>query len=602
MRRFFPFLEWIPTDLEIVKADLVAGITVALVLIPQSMAYAQLAGIPAYFGLYAAFLPGVVAALYGSSRQLATGPVAVVSLLTAAAIIPLTGGPDTLSSEQVLSLYVPLAILLAFMVGLIQLTIGWMRLGVIVNFLPHPVIIGFTNAAAIIIGLSQLDKFLGVEKIRAESFVAEIWAVLGQVQNAHMPTLVMGVSAFVLMWALRIWLPRVPGILVAVTAAVPASWLLGFEQMGGSVVGTIPSGLPELALPVIELNHAIQLFPSAAIIALVGFLEAITIAKAISARTRGRLDPNQELIGQGLGNLVGSLSQSYPTSGSFSRSAVNLFSGAKSGLSAVVTGLLVMCTLLFLTPLLYHLPTPVLAAVIMMAVVNLINVKAMRHAWSAHRYDGIAAVITFFSTLVFAPHLERGIIVGIVLAVMLYIYRTLMPHVTILGRSREGDLVDARQHNLPFAENVMAIRYDGSLYFANVAFFEEAVLGVVSDQPKLIYLLIVADKIDLMDASGEEVMSHLHRRLSESGIELIFSGMQAPVKAVLNRTGLAAKIDEKNFFKDPESALDDVHRRLVEANIDIKFCPLRRQHVSRRIGSRLARATVHRRRRAAKRR
>ncbi len=473
--KLFPFLRWFPMGASSLRADFVAGITVALVLIPQSMAYAQLAGLPAYYGLYAAFLPGMVAALWGSSKQLATGPVAVVSLLTASALAPFA----QIGSEQ----FVALAILLALLVGLVQLVLGVFKLGVVVNFLSHPVIVGFTNAAAIIIGLSQLNKIFGVKMPRSEHFLNDIWAVVQNLGGTHWPTLVMGVVAFAMMWAMRKYLPKLPGVLIAVVLTTLASWAIGFEAMGGQVVGTIPPGLPHVAVPPLDLGIAGQLITSAVIIALVGFMEAISIAKAMAAKTKDRVDPNQELIGQGLANVVGSFTQAYPSSGSFSRSAVNLNAGARTGMSSVFTGLIVLGTLLLLTPLLYHLPQAVLAAVIMMAVVGLINFKAIKHAWEANKHDGVASVVTFLATLAFAPHLDNGILVGAGLAVGLFLYRTMKPRVALLGRFPDGTLRDLRVHpHLPTDERIVVVRFDGQLYFANVSFFEDTILGAVADR------------------------------------------------------------------------------------------------------------------------
>jgi SulP family sulfate permease len=689
LARFLPFLRWLPPGPGALRADAIAGITVALVLIPQSMAYAQLAGMPAYYGLYAAFLPGMVAALWGSSAQLATGPVAVASLLTASALAPLAA----VGSEQ----FVALAILLAFVVGLIQIALGMFRLGVVVNFLSHPVIVGFTNAAAIIIGLSQLNKVLGVSMPRSESFLRDIWGVLQQAGDTHLPTLAMGVAAFAIMWGLRKYLPRLPGVLIAVALTTLASWAVGFEHNGsarleeiedaevrtlvgeylqteahiaelnrqvaekaealkalqadeqapgqhalalryeidllklsladaelenrrrhratrkfifdrvpeaggapatlylagqappgaqtdgyrwrikkigkeaiqliggGEVVGTVPSGLPALSLPAITFERVSALLSGALVISLVGFMEAISIAKAMAAKTKQRIDPNQELLGQGLANMVGSFSQSFPVSGSFSRSAVNLNAGAVTGLSSVFAGLIVLVTLLFLTPLLYHLPQAVLAAVIMMAVVGLINFKAIRHAWRASRHDGIAAIVTFVATLAFAPHLDRGILVGAGLAIVLYLYRTMQPRVAILGRHPDGTLRDVKVFpELPRSEQVIALRFDGRLYFANVPYFEDAVLEAVAANPKVKYLLVVGEGINELDASGEEVIHHLVRRLRDSGVTMVFSGLKKQVRDVMQATGLDRLIGAGNTFPSEDAALEAISRQLGE--------------------------------------
>ncbi len=567
-QKLLPFLRWWPLTGGKVRADLIAGITVALVLIPQSMAYAQLAGLPAYYGLYAAFLPGMIAALWGSSNQLATGPVAVVSLLTASALMPFAA----LGSEQ----FIALAILLALLVGLFQLGLGLLRLGVVVNFLSHPVIVGFTNAAALIIGLSQLNKIFGVDMPRSESFANDILGVLSQIPDTHLPTLAMGLAAIGIMLYLKKMLPKFPGVLVAVVATTVASYLLGFAEMGGSVVGEIPAGLPSIAVPHIDMSVLGALLSSAIVISLVGFMEAISIAKAMAAKTKDRIDPNQELIGQGLSNIVGSFSQAYPVSGSFSRSAVNLNAGARTGLSAVFTGLVVLVTLLFLTPLLYHLPSAVLAAVIMMAVFGLINFKAIKHAWQANKHDGAAAVVTFVATFGFAPHLDQGILVGAGLAIVLYLYRTMHPRVAILGRFEDGTLRDLKVHpDLPTDPRIIAVRFDGSLYFANVSYFEEAILEAVAHQPTAKFVLVVGDGINQVDASGEEVLHHLVERLKDGGVTLVFSGLKRQVLEVMRHTNLYEVIGRNCIYPTEGMALNAIYEWLQVDDADGAFCPLK---------------------------
>lgn len=683
LQRFLPFLRWFPYSGATLRADFLAGLTVALVLVPQSMAYAQLAGMPAYYGLYAGFLPVAVAALWGSSKQLGTGPVAVASLLTASSLTPLAApGSDS---------FVALAIMLALMVGVFQLALGVFKLGVVVNFLSHPVIVGFTNAAAIIIALSQVNKLLGVPIGRSEFFLGDIWGVLQLVADTHLPTLAMGVAGLVLIWAIRRFAPKLPGVLIAVAVTTVASWQIGFEHNatatleqiadpearallaefvrteerirelngqvlakggelkalqgpeaahaaatlkyeiellrlqlkdredenrrrnrairsvvfeqvagaegappsfhalgglpsgartdgrhwritragggslrltgGGEVVGKVPEGLPSFGLPKFSWDMLASLLSATIVISLVGFMEAISIAKAIAAKTRDRIDPNQELVGQGLANVVGALTQAFPVSGSFSRSAVNMNAGARTGMSSVITAVFVLLTLLFLTPLLYHLPQAVLAAVIIMAVIGLINFAAVRHAWQASRHDGVAAVATFVATLAFAPHLDKGIMVGAGLAIMLYLYRTMTPRVAILGRHSDGTLRDARAHDLPPSKVVTAVRFDGRLYFANVSFFEDAILEAVASNPDAPYLLIVGDGINELDASGEEVIHHLVERLRGSGIVVLFAGLKKQVVDVMQATGLRAAIGEKSFFASAEHALEAIYSR-----------------------------------------
>ncbi|MCU7946067.1 MAG: SulP family inorganic anion transporter, partial [Candidatus Thiodiazotropha sp. (ex Cardiolucina cf. quadrata)] len=401
----------------------------------------------------------MIAAIFGSSRQLATGPVAVVSLMTAAALGPLATTPEA---------YLAYALLLAFMVGVFQLFLGLFKLGVLVDFLSHPVVVGFTNAGALIIATSQLGKVFGVSVEREAHHYETVWNTLvAAVDNTHGSTFGMAILAFAIMWGVRRFAPNLPGVLIAVVITTLLAWFTGFGDAGGKVVGDIPKGLPALALPVFELTTIWQLIPVAITISLIGFMEAISIAKAMAARTRQRLNANQELIGQGLSNIAASMFSGYPVSGSFSRSAVNINAGAITGFSSVVTGLVVAITLIFLTPLLYHLPQATLAAVIIMAVINLIKVEPIIHAWKAQPHDAVVAVITFVLTLLFAPHLDKGIIVGVLLSLGLFLWRTMRPRFAQLSRYKDGTMRDIRVRHLDTSPVISVVRFDGSLYFAS---------------------------------------------------------------------------------------------------------------------------------------
>ncbi len=698
--KILPFLAWFRNyGADSLRADMVAGLTVALVLIPQSMAYAQLAGLPAYYGLYAAFLPPMIASLFGSSLQLATGPVAVVSLMTAASLEPLAAA----GSEG----YIAYAILLALIVGLLQFSLGVLRLGLVVNFLSHPVVNGFTNAAAIIIASSQLSKLFGVNVESAKHHYETILQVIQEaVHYTHWPTLAMGVLAFSIMYGLNRISHKIPSVLVAVVVTTLLSWATGFEQhvstgisgieslqtrklirdfnrsvntvqplaaertelhrkldgakrrgdvtgeinarheislisveierlrlqaqayrnqlrrqlfagqqrgdgsyrfflpdkvpvgvetdgrtwrilvgnkalpeaqlvvtSGGAVVGQVPRGLPTFGLPDISIRTALQLLPYAAIIALLGFMEAVSVAKAMSARTGQRLDPNQELIGQGLANIVGSIGNSYPTSGSFSRSAVNLQAGAVSGLSSVFTSLAVVIVLLFFTPLLYHLPQAVLAAVIMMAVVGLINVSGFVHAWKAQRHDGIISVISFFSTLAFAPHLDKGIMIGVFLSLAVFLYKSMRPTIVSLCRDEDDAHRECGVRRLRECEYLAVVRFDGPLFFANASYLEDRIAQLRLSKPKLRHILLVANGISELDASGEEALSLMVDRLKSAGIEISLSGVNETVMAVLRRTHLLEKIGKEHFYATSSRAITLVHQR-VHAGSDQADCPL----------------------------
>ena len=556
----------------VLKADIIAGITVALVLVPQSMAYAQLAGLPAYFGLYASFLPPMVAAIFGSSRQLATGPVAVVSLLTAASLEPLAAT----GSEGFLAY----AILLAILIGGFQVFLGLARLGVLVDFLSHPVVVGFTNAGAIIIGTSQLSKLFGVSVEKQPHHYETVYhIILEAAQNTHWLTFFFAVISIGMLWGIKKYNPRLPGVLIAVAACTLLSWAIGFADKGGAIVGAIPAGLPAMSMPVFDWEVIKQLISSAVIISLIGFMEAISIAKAMAARTRQRIDANQELVGQGISNIVSGLFGGYAVSGSFSRSAVNIDSGAITGLSSIVTGAVVGVTLLFFTPLLYNLPQATLAAVIIMAVVNLVKIEPIKHAWKAEKHDGVVAVVTFALTLIMAPHLENGIIIGVVLAMVLFIYRTMRPRMAILSRFHDGTFRDVHVHTeLDRCKKIVMFRFDMSLYYANAGYFETQVLEMVADNPDAEYLILDAEGINTIDATGAEVLLHLHERLEKIGVTIIVARMKKQFMDCMRRTGTLEKMggDNWRFFSRITFALSQAWSKMEcdKCNNGAK-CPMR---------------------------
>jgi len=684
--RFFPFLAWFPVSFIILRSDLIAGITGALVLVPKAMAYAQLSGLPLYFGLYTAFIPAIVGALWGSSRQLATGPVAIVSLMTAAAVTPLA---IPYTDE-----YVGFALLLTLLVGCIQLSLGVIKLGNIVNFVSHPVILGFMNAAAIIIGLSQLDLLLGIPKGRSDFFLKDIWDMLAYLPQTHLPTVAMACFGLILMLTLKkVQALAKASVLIAVIVTTALSYFVGYDQKssappsaihtstasdlvnrydtvhqqiltysadltnlssqlrqaeklheartaaelsykidlltleiealkvenskllhgvhllhfvwgktddkkepslyqvghvpkgvetdghewhikkiehgemvligGGDVVGKIPSGLPSFRLPTLSLDAIMQLLTAALVISLVAFMESISMAKAMASKEKQRIDPNQELIGQGLANIGGSLFQAYPACGSFTGSAINLQAGAKTGFAMVFNGTFVAATLLFLTPCLYHLPKAVLAVIIVLAVIGLITPQALKHTWKASRPDGIVALVTFVVTLIAAPHLDKGIMIGTVLSLGLYLYHTMAPRVAILGRHEDGTLRDIQVNpHLVTSTQFTAIRFDGSLYFANVAHFEDAVLAAVAGHKEAKYLLVVGDAINYIDSSGEELLHRLVVQLRESGVNPVFSGIKKQILDVMLSTGLFKVIGTHNIFATEDQAIASIIQRL----------------------------------------
>ncbi|PID72692.1 MAG: sodium-independent anion transporter [Desulfobulbus propionicus] len=708
LTKIFPFLGWFKGyNAKSLQLDVLAGLTVALVLIPQSMAYAQLAGLPAYYGLYAAFLPPMVASLFGSSRQLATGPVAVVSLMSAASLEPLAtaGSPE----------FIAYSVVLALVVGIFQFSLGVLRLGLVVNFLSHPVVNGFTNAAAIIIASSQFSKFFGVYVDKApHHYETMIRVAQAALDYTHWPSLAFGAGAVAIMVFLKRLNPRIPNVLVAVAITTVISYFIGFnndafvhiEKLqldgiqekisefnhtiekitqlgneragigkeidnikknieghgpsldliklenevavltatidlekhhshvlrqylrglkfealkendsytfypkdnlptgiqtdgrtwrikvsnikldetklklmgGGAIVGKIPEGLPTLTVPNLSIKSFFKLLPTAIIISLLGFMEAIAIAKAMAAKTGQKLDPNQELIGQGLANILGSIGSSYAVSGSFSRSAVNLQAGAVSGVSSVVTSVMVVITLLFLTPLLYHLPQAVLAAVIMMAVIGLVNTKGFVHAWHAQKHDGIISVITFVVTLAYAPHLDKGIMVGVALSMGVFLYRSMRPVVAKLSMYKDASLQSMEHYRLRGCRHIAVVRFDGALFFANASYLDEQIIKFRTEMPDLRYILLDASGINDIDASGEEELSLIVSRMQSAGLGFAVCNAKGPILEVLDRTHLFEKIGNENFYPTTTAAVTDIMTK-VHDNTDLpaegcKNCPL----------------------------
>jgi SulP family sulfate permease len=553
---FIHFFQRFSMRRETLKDDLLAGITVSLVAIPQSLAYAQLAGVPAYYGLYASLIPTIFGALFGSSRQLSTGPVAMTSLLTAASVAPLAAHGTELFYSYV--------ILLALLSGLFQIAFGVLRMGVLLNFLSHPVLMGFINAAALIISLSQLPTLLGIPSKQTSHFLVDIWGVLSSAGTMHEISLGFGLSAIILLLAFKKYAPKLPGVLITVALLTWVSYALEFANMGGRVVGEIPQGLPGLSLPPMDWHASIALLPAGFVIALISFMEAMSSSKVIAIKTRQPWDQNKELIGQGMAKVAAAFSHSMPVSGSFSRSALNLALNARTGFASVVSAFSVLLTLLFFTPLLYHLPKPVLAAIIMVAVLGLVNFQNFAKAWQANRDDGVASMVTFVATLAFAPNIQNGILTGILLSLALLLYRMMRPHIAILGMHQDATLRDAQRHNLPpLHPKVGALRFDGALRFVNVSYFEDALLQLERENPEINHVLVKCSGINDVDASGVEMLANLVTRFRDNGITLIFSGFKKQVQDVLDRTGLTEKIGASSIFATDREAIIQLNQVLA---------------------------------------
>ena len=713
LERLFPCISWLRHyDRPTFKADFTAGCTVALVLVPQSMANAQLAGLPAYHGLYAALLPALIGGLFGSSRHIITSSVAITSIMASAALEPLvmTGTSG----------YIAYMILLTLMVGVVQLILGLCRMGILVSFLSLPVVSGFTNAAAVIIACSQLSKLFGVSVESSEYQYQTLLHVLQSAWNyTHLPTLLMALLALGIMWATKRFAPAVPAVLAAVALCTLVSWAVGFEKnmtadidvlgssearelvqqlarqqvemariteelgelkqkdavrppvhpraaaiesrhiveqkalekirlgenmaltrehlrrmlfiavaredggvmlyarnspyllpgtqmqaepppasesvdgltwriaigngidnvhalhfrAGGSVVGSMPHGLPDFTLPDMNLQRILQLLPQALVIAFMGFAESISIAKAAASRFGYKLNPNQELVGQGLANIAGSVTLTSPVSGSFSNSAVNIAAGGKTGMAAVIAACGALLTLLLLTKALYYLPQPVLAVIVMRSVAGLVNVREFRRAWTARRHDGCIAMITFCATLYFAPHMDYGIGLGVLLSLMLFFYDSMRPSVVALSYGPDNVLRDVDVFGLMECRHIAVIHFQGVLFFANAGVLEDHVDWRLKNQKELRHIHLVCTGITQIDSSGEDTLAMLVKRTGEAGVGISFSGVVGSVAEVLDRTGVLKTVGWENVFISPREAIRAVHKR-IKHDEGCTDCPL----------------------------
>lgn len=538
------------------RGDVIAGLTVALVMIPQSLAYAKLAGLPPQVGLYAALLPAVVAALFGSCGQLSTGPVALSGLLVGASILPLAGGDPARA--------LALALLLALLSGLIQLALGVLRLGWLLNLLSVPVLMGFVNAAALIICLTQIPPLFGVSMAQTGPLVLDFAHLLIDGRMLHVPSAAFGLGALAALVLFKRLAPRVPSVPLVVASATALSAWLGFEANGGEVIGHIPQSLPALSLPPLQPDLAMTLMPAAFVVAMVSFMEAASSAKLISGRTRQAWDQDQELIGQGLGKIAAAFTSGMPVSASFSRSALNYASNARTGLSSVVTAGLILLTLLYLTPLLWHLPKPALAAVILQAVGGLLDLKVLRRAWRTNRDDGAGAAVTFAATLAFAPNIQNGIFTGLILTLALMVYRGMRPRVALLGLHADGSYRDLQRFGLPHPHpQLVVLRFDSALSFVTAAPFEDGMLRAARAQPDVRIVLVSAAGINDIDATGLYTLAGLMERFHAQGQSIAFCGLKKQVIDAMERDGLWARIAEQARYRSEQQAITALVKTLA---------------------------------------
>ena len=535
------------------RGDLSGGLTTAVMLVPQAMAYAMLAGLPPIVGLYASTVPLVIYALLGTSRQLAVGPVAIVSLMVAVS----AGALVSPGSAE----YMACAVLLAALVGLIQLVMGLIRLGFVVNFLSHPVISGFTSAAALVIGLSQLQYLLGIDLPRGHVYLTllNVARRLGEIDPV---TLAIGGGAMGLLLLLKQLKPAFPGALAVVALGTLAVWLLGLETRV-AIVGAVPAGLPALSLPTWSWTLIQQLSPSALAISMVGFMESFAVAKSFARKNRYEIDANKELIGLGAANLGGGLLSGYPVTGGFSRTAVNAQAGARTGLAAVITAAVIAGTLLVLTPLFYYLPRSVLAAIIMAAVFGLVDAAEVKHLYRVKRSDLALQLLTFVATL--SLGIEPGILLGIGASLLLHVLRTTRPHTAVLGRLPGTHVYRnvARHPEAEQIEGLLLVRFDAQFYFGNVTFLKDKIQRLLAAQPGPVQAVVInASSINQIDSSADGALHEIVADLRDEGVEIYFAEVRGPVRDVMNRSGFDRLLGEDHFSQTMRGAVELAKRAI----------------------------------------
>jgi len=567
--QFIPILQWLPNYRKAnLSGDLSAGLTVGIMLIPQGMAYAMLAGLPPVFGLYASLIPQVIYALLGTSRQLSVAPVAMDSLLVAAGL-----GALSLSGVEE---YTSMAIFLALFMGSIQFLLGIVKMGFLVNFLSKPVISGFTSAAALIIGLSQLKHLLGApieNSNQIHILLGNTFEVLDQI-NGY--AIILGVAAILIIKAIKKWSPRIPAALVVTLLGIIITYAFNLSEHGLNIVREVPSGLPKVGLPEFSMNRINDLAPVALTLALIAFMEAISVAKAIEER-KGlqEVRPNQELIAIGMANIVGSIFQSYPVTGGFSRTAVNDQAGASTPLASIISAVIVGLTLLFLTPLFYHLPKTVLAAIIMVAVFGLIDFTYPVRLFNKRKDEFVVLLITFLTTLTVG--ITEGIILGVLISIGLMIYRTSQPHYAVLGRIKDSTNyrnVKRFDKEVSIDPEVLFFRFDGQLYFGNKDYFKtELTQAIESRGNELKGIVLSVEAINYIDSSAAHMLRQLFSQLENKGIKITISGPIGPIRDILKRSEIVDLIGKQSFFdnahdaflfiKGDENKIDEYSRRIA---------------------------------------
>lgn len=549
LKKYLPILNWSKEyNRSLFISDFVAAIIVTIMLIPQSLAYALLAGLPAEVGLYASILPLMAYTIFGSSRFLSVGPVAVVSLMTAAAV-----GNFALQNTTE---YLAIAVALAWISGGILIVMGLLRLGIMANFLSHPVISGFITASGLIIAASQLKHILGIESSGHNLFDI-VLNLLAHRDQVHGPTVLLGISTLLfLLWVRQYFKPLLltlglsnfmadivakAGPVLAVVVTIFITWFYDLELLGVRIVGEVPTGLPSLQLPQFDSELWQQLFISALLISIVGFVESVSVAQTLAAKRRQRISPDQELIGLGASNIASAISGGFPVTGGFSRSVVNFDAGAATPAAGAFTAIGIALAAIFLTPLIYFLPKATLAATIIVAVLSLVDFQALKRTWQYSRNDFIAMLATIVLTLI--EGVEIGIMTGVGLSLLLYLYRTSKPHSAIVGRVPGTEhFRNIDRFEVETCKKILTLRIDESLYFANARYLEDLIYEQVANNPELKHFILMCPAVNLIDASALESLEAINQRLKDSGVLFYLSEVKGPVMDQIRRSRFLSEL------------------------------------------------------------
>jgi SulP family sulfate permease len=559
VEKYFPIINWLRDYRKAnLRGDLAAGLTVAVMLVPQAMAYAMLAGLPPVIGLYASTLPVIAYVLLGSSRHLAVGPVAMVSLLVFAAC-----SKEAQAGSQE---YISLVMTLTIMVGVLQAAAGLFRIGFVANFFSHAVISGFTSAAAIVICLSQMKHFLGIQLPNENSAFRLFWIIIQHLRQTNPATLAIGACTIVGLAIIRKKFPRFPGALLFVVAGTLIVYLFKLPDAGVKTVGNVPGGLPGFSLPHFDPAQWLKLFPTALAIFFIGYMESISVARYVAVKEKYEVDANSELRGLGLANIISSLFSGYIVTGGFSRTAVNYQAGAKTGLASIITSVVVMLTLLVLTPLFYYLPNTILAAIIIVAVVGLIDIKEPIHLFRIKPADGLTLVLTFVCTL--GLGVEWGILIGAAFSLGLFVRRSSHPYMAQLGYLESEDVFRniERYPEVQTYPHILIFRVDASLYFANMRFVEDRLRQWIEHNSKLKWVLFDFSGINDVDAVAISTLENIIEAYREREIRFAFCCMKGPVRDLIAKAGWEGKYGEYIGYRSLQQALKRIRTDVTASN------------------------------------